>query len=215
MRGERENTRYAVSTPLIQSVSCFFCTRAPTRSSATLPSLKTMRVGMARMRYFSVVCGFWSTFDLDHLHLALELGGHCLQRRRHGLAGAAPLGEEIDDHRLGRSQHLVLEVRIRDERRGAAHVPGLLHATGPAPSHVPIVLLCDVERARSDPVSKGQPHIGGVPPGVKEGRGRITGPPARAGARRRRACPAAAACSAARPSTGSPPPPSCRGKSER
>ena len=47
--------------------------------------------------------------ELHHLHLALHLGGHLLERRRHGLAGAAPLGVEIHEHRLGRLQHLLIE----------------------------------------------------------------------------------------------------------
>ena len=96
--------------PLIQSSSCFFCTSAPTRWAATLPSLKIISVGMAWMRYFCVMAGFWIDVDLDHLHLALHLGGDLLQRRRHGLARPAPLGEEIDEHGLGRLQHVLLEV---------------------------------------------------------------------------------------------------------
>jgi hypothetical protein len=58
--------------------------------------------------------------------IALQLGGDLLQRRRHGLARAAPLGEEIDHHGLGGAQHDLLEVGVRNEGGGVAHDIGLL-----------------------------------------------------------------------------------------
>src|SRR6185436_10618387 len=55
--------------PLIQSCSCFFCVRAPTRSATFLPSLKIIIVGIAWIAYFCVTAGFWSTSSLAILTL--------------------------------------------------------------------------------------------------------------------------------------------------
>ena len=94
--------RPAQIEPLIQSCSCFFCVSAPTRSADLLAVLedhqRRHRLDVIFLRHFRVLVDV----ELGDLDLALHLGRHLLQRRRHGLARPAPLGEEIDQHRLGR-----------------------------------------------------------------------------------------------------------------
>src|SRR5262245_30306951 len=61
-----------------------------------------------------LLCGLRALVDveLDDLDLAAERAGDLLERRGDHAARPAPLGPEIDHDRLGRLEHLSLEIRV-------------------------------------------------------------------------------------------------------
>ena len=62
----------------------------------------------------SVGLGIGVDVELDHADLAGTAGRDLLQGRRQGVARAAPVGEEVDQHRALGGQHIAGETRVGD-----------------------------------------------------------------------------------------------------
>ncbi len=108
-RAYRFRSIHSLSLPLGSAPSCL---------SATLPSLNSRSVGIACTPYFVGV-------ELGDGQPTLEFLREFLERRADHLAGTAPFGPEIDEHRGGGGEDVGREGSVGDF--GCGH-PGMLLA---------------------------------------------------------------------------------------